>query len=190
MGALRSLGVATLLLSPSLALAFTFTPASRGSSDVFAARSRARRAASGSRSGVRSLRCEVLPEGGVSPCVIKVIGVGGGGGNAVQRMTQQAIPGVEFWALNTDAQAINRQDSPSSHVRTLQIGVDVTRGLGAGGVPDIGKRAAEESRNDIAQVVAGADMVFVTAGMGGGTGSGAAPVVAEVRKRTIHRCRG
>ncbi|CAM9892238.1 unnamed protein product, partial [Phaeothamnion confervicola] len=122
---------------------------------------------------------EVLPEGGVSPCVIKVIGVGGGGGNAVQRMTQQAIPGVEFWALNTDAQAINRQPEG---IKTLQIGNDVTRGLGAGGVPDIGKRAAEESRADIAEVVAGADMVFVTAGMGGGTGSGAAPVVAEVAK--------
>ncbi len=65
------------------------------------------------RSGLRSLRCEVLPEGGVSPCVIKVIGVGGGGGNAVHRMTQQAIPGVEFWALNTDAQAINRQTDSS-----------------------------------------------------------------------------
>ncbi len=70
-----------------------------------------------SRSGLRSLRCEVLPEGGVSPCVIKVIGVGGGGGNAVHRMTQQAIPGVEFWALNTDAQAINRQTDPSGELR-------------------------------------------------------------------------
>ncbi|KAG5190321.1 filamentous temperature sensitive Z, partial [Tribonema minus] len=110
---------------------------------------------------------------------IQVIGVGGGGGNAVQRMTQQLIPGVEFWCLNTDAQAINRMPEG---IKTLQIGTDVTRGLGAGGVPEIGKRAAEESRADIAAVVAGADMVFVTAGMGGGTGSGAAPVVAEVAK--------
>lgn len=125
------------------------------------------------------MRAEVLPEGGVSPCVIKVVGVGGGGGNAVVRMTQQSIPGVEFWCLNTDAQAINRV--PES-IKTLQIGNDVTRGLGAGGMPDIGKRAAEESRADIAEVVAGADMVFVTAGMGGGTGSGAAPIVAEVAK--------
>ncbi len=70
-----------------------------------------------SRNGLRSLRCEVLPEGGVSPCVIKVIGVGGGGGNAVHRMTQQAIPGVEFWALNTDAQAINRQTDPSGELK-------------------------------------------------------------------------
>ncbi|CAM9157514.1 unnamed protein product [Scytosiphon promiscuus] len=129
--------------------------------------------------GVASLRAEVQPEGGVSPCVIKVVGVGGGGGNAVVRMTQQSIPGVEFWCLNTDAQAINR--APDS-IKTLQIGHDVTRGLGAGGVPDIGKKAALESRDEIAQVVAGADMVFVTAGMGGGTGSGAAPVVAEVAK--------
>ncbi|CAM9977345.1 unnamed protein product [Pylaiella littoralis] len=129
--------------------------------------------------GVASLTAEVLPEGGVSPCIIKVVGVGGGGGNAVVRMTQQSIPGVEFWCLNTDAQAINRV--PDS-IKTLQIGNDVTRGLGAGGVPDIGKRAAEESRADIAEVVAGADMVFVTAGMGGGTGSGAAPIVAEVAK--------
>ncbi|CAM9166990.1 unnamed protein product [Ascophyllum nodosum] len=130
-------------------------------------------------SGVASLRAEVLPEGGVSPCVIKVVGVGGGGGNAVVRMTQQTIPGVEFWCLNTDAQAINRVPDT---IKTLQIGNDVTRGLGAGGMPDIGKRAAEESRADIAEVVAGADMVFVTAGMGGGTGSGAAPIVAEVAK--------
>ncbi|CAM9486915.1 unnamed protein product [Chrysoparadoxa australica] len=122
---------------------------------------------------------EVLPEGGVSPCVIKVIGVGGGGGNAVSRMTEQPIPGVEFWCLNTDAQAINRHPET---IKTLTIGNDVTRGLGAGGVPEIGKRAAEESKDDVAEVVAGADMVFVTAGMGGGTGSGAAPVVAEVAK--------
>ncbi|CAB1117229.1 unnamed protein product [Ectocarpus sp. CCAP 1310/34] len=129
--------------------------------------------------GVASLRAEILPEGGVSPCIIKVVGVGGGGGNAVVRMNQQTIPGVEFWCLNTDAQAIN---SIPEAIKTLQIGNDVTRGLGAGGVPDIGKRAAEESRADIAEVVAGADMVFVTAGMGGGTGSGAAPIVADVAK--------
>lgn len=140
------------------------------------------RLGAGASSGVASLRCEVLPEGGVSPCVIKVVGVGGGGGNAVVRMTQQSIPGVEFWCLNTDAQAINRVNGAPDQIKTLQIGNDVTRGLGAGGMPDIGKRAAEESRADIAEVVAGADMVFVTAGMGGGTGSGAAPIVAEVAK--------
>eukprot|EP00903_Cladosiphon_okamuranus_P009246 g8823.t1 len=142
-------------------------------------RARARSGRGRGSGGVASLRAEVLPEGGVSPCIIKVVGVGGGGGNAVVRMTQQSIPGVEFWCLNTDAQAINRVPEA---IKTLQIGNDVTRGLGAGGVPDIGKRAAEESRADIAEVVAGADMVFVTAGMGGGTGSGAAPIVAEVAK--------
>jgi len=131
------------------------------------------------KNGVGSLKAEVLPEGGVSPCVIKVIGVGGGGGNAVQRMIQQAIPGVEFWALNTDAQAVSRMPD---NIKTLQIGESVTRGLGAGGIPEVGRNAAEESKADIAAIVEGADMVFVTAGMGGGTGSGAAPIVAEIAK--------
>lgn len=95
------------------------------------------------------------------------------------RMTQTTVGGVEFWSLNTDAQALGRM---GSDINTLNIGVDVTRGLGAGGVPEIGKKAAEESRSDIAEVVKGSDLVFVTAGMGGGTGSGAAPVVAEVAR--------
>ncbi|CBN76905.1 filamentous temperature sensitive Z [Ectocarpus siliculosus] len=94
-------------------------------------------------------------------------------------MTQQTIPGVEFWCLNTDAQAIN---SIPEAIKTLQVGNDVTRGLGAGGVPDIGKRAAEESRADIAEGGPGTKMVFVPAGMGGGTGSGAPPLVAHVAK--------
>jgi cell division protein FtsZ len=131
-------------------------------------------------------RMQLLPEGGVSPCNIRVIGVGGGGSNAVQRMLETAIEGVEFWSLNTDVQALARMAEPA---RTMVIGNDVTRGLGAGGMPEIGRRAAEESREAIAEIVKGADLVFVTAGMGGGTGSGAAPVVAEVSADALRRRR-
>jgi len=113
-----------------------------------------------------------------SPCIIKVVGVGGGGGNAVNRMVETQIEGVEFWAVNTDAQALTK----STAKKVLNIGKKATRGLGAGGNPSQGKAAAEESRDEIANVVRGSDLVFVTAGMGGGTGSGAAPVVAEVSK--------
>lgn len=109
---------------------------------------------------------------------IKVVGVGGSGGSAVNRMVQAKIRGVEFIALNTDVQALHY-----SHASTkLHIGKTVTRGLGAGMDPDQGRRAAEESQNEIRDVLKGADMVFVTCGMGGGTGSGAAPIVAEVAK--------
>lgn len=118
-----------------------------------------------------------IPDTG-SPCRIKVIGVGGGGSNAVNRMVTQDITGVEFWAINTDAQALAKSKVPFK----LNIGNHVTRGLGAGGKPIVGRQAAEESREAIAEAVAGADLVFVTAGMGGGTGSGAAPVVAEIAK--------
>lgn len=113
-----------------------------------------------------------------SPCVIKVVGVGGGGGNAVNRMVETNILGVEFWNVNTDLQALARALSKN----TLAIGGENTRGLGAGGNPEMGKKAAEESRDEIRKIVSGSDLVFVTAGMGGGTGSGAAPVVAEVAK--------
>jgi cell division protein FtsZ len=113
-----------------------------------------------------------------SPCVIKVVGVGGGGGNAVNRMVETQILDVEFWSVNTDSQALTKALSRN----TLNIGSESTRGLGAGGNPAVGKKAAEESRDEIANIVRGADLVFVTAGMGGGTGSGAAPVVAEVAK--------
>lgn len=109
---------------------------------------------------------------------IKVIGVGGGGNNAVNRMIDEGLKDVEFVAINTDAQALL---SSKAHV-TLQIGSKLTKGLGAGANPEIGEKAAEESRDDILEVVKGADMVFITAGMGGGTGTGAAPVVAEVSK--------
>ncbi|MFC2286455.1 MAG: cell division protein FtsZ [Selenomonas sp.] len=106
---------------------------------------------------------------------IKVIGVGGGGSNAVNRMISAGLQGVEFIAVNTDAQALLHAMAP----KRIQIGEKLTRGLGAGARPEIGEQAAEESRDDILQSLQGADMVFVTAGMGGGTGTGAAPVVAE-----------
>lgn len=111
------------------------------------------------------------------PCKIKVIGVGGGGGNAVMRMIETGVGGVEFVAINTDAQALSRFNTVAE---TLNIGTQVTRGLGAGGIPDNGKKAAEESRGEILNLVKGCDLVFVTAGMGGGTGSGAAPIVADI----------
>ncbi len=106
---------------------------------------------------------------------IKVIGVGGGGSNAVNRMINLGLQGVEFIAVNTDAQALLKSLAP----KRMQIGEKLTRGLGAGAQPEIGQKAAEESREDILDALRGADMVFVTAGMGGGTGTGAAPVVAE-----------
>lgn len=121
-----------------------------------------------------------MPDGGLSPCIIKVIGVGGGGSNAVDRMMDTQVRGVEFWAVNTDAQALGR--SKVKGAKVLNIGTSVTRGLGAGGNPEVGRNAAEESREDIKAMVAGSDLVFVTSGMGGGTGSGAAPVVAEIAK--------
>jgi cell division protein FtsZ len=110
--------------------------------------------------------------------VIKVIGVGGGGGNAVEHMVSQSIEGVEFIAVNTDAQVLR---SSSADV-TLQIGSSVTKGLGAGADPNIGRDAAQEDRETIRQALDGADMVFITAGMGGGTGTGAAPEVAKIAR--------
>ncbi len=109
---------------------------------------------------------------------IKVIGVGGGGGNAVNRMIASEVNGVEFWSLNTDAQALLQSSSP----KRFQIGQKITKGLGAGGNPAIGQKAAEESKSEIAHALEGADLVFITAGMGGGTGTGAAPIIAEIAK--------
>ncbi len=109
---------------------------------------------------------------------IKVVGCGGGGTNAVNRMVDAGLEGVDFIAVNTDRQAL----SSSKAAQKLQIGEKLTKGLGAGAVPDIGRRAAEESREEIAQAIKGADLVFVTAGMGGGTGTGAAPIVAEIAR--------
>lgn len=111
---------------------------------------------------------------------IKVIGVGGGGCNAVNRMIQERIFGVQFMAVNTDAQALAQSDAPAK----IRIGDKLTRGLGGGGDPTVGQRAAEESREELLEAVKGCDMVFVTAGMGGATGTGAAPIVAEVAKQT------
>lgn len=113
-----------------------------------------------------------------NPAQIKVIGVGGGGNNAVNRMIEAEVKCVEFIAINTDKQDLTL----SAASQKIQIGEKITKGLGAGAVPEIGKKAAEESRDEIAQAIKGADMVFVTAGMGGGTGTGAAPIVAEVAK--------
>ncbi|HEY8496056.1 MAG TPA: cell division protein FtsZ [Limnochordales bacterium] len=109
---------------------------------------------------------------------IKVIGVGGGGQNAVNRMIEAGLQGVEFAALNTDAQALMMSNAPTK----LQLGAKLTRGLGAGSNPEIGQKAAEESREEIRQLLEGADMVFITAGMGGGTGTGGTPVVAEIAR--------
>src|SRR3990167_9755193 len=110
--------------------------------------------------------------------VIKVVGVGGGGGNAVEHMVLQDIEGVDFICANTDAQALK-----NSGARTvLQLGGEVTKGLGAGANPKVGREAAEEDRERIREVLEGSDMVFITAGMGGGTGPGAAPIVAQVPK--------
>jgi cell division protein FtsZ len=110
--------------------------------------------------------------------VIKVVGVGGGGGNAVKHMIASEVDGVDFISANTDAQALSEVASST----VLQLGGDITKGLGAGANPDIGREAAIEDRDRIAEVLHGADMVFITAGMGGGTGTGAAPVVAEIAR--------
>ncbi len=109
---------------------------------------------------------------------IKVIGVGGGGGNAINNMVMEGLEGVEFIAANTDAKALRS----SKAGLTIQLGVNLTKGLGAGGIPDIGCKAAQEDADRIAEVVDGADMVFITAGLGGGTGTGAAPVIANICK--------
>jgi cell division protein FtsZ len=111
---------------------------------------------------------------------IKVIGVGGGGGNAINRMIQAGVEGVEFVAVNTDSQALVNSLSPV----TVRIGDKLTKGLGAGGRPEIGERAAEESIEGLTEVVRGADMVFITAGIGGGTGTGASPIVARLARET------
>ncbi len=110
--------------------------------------------------------------------VIKVVGIGGGGGNAVQHMIKNTIEGVEFICANTDAQALDKMDTKLN----LQLGGDVTKGLGAGASPEVGRQAALEDRDRIREIIMGADMVFITAGMGGGTGTGAAPVVAEIAR--------
>ena len=118
------------------------------------------------------------PAPGISPAKIKVIGVGGGGGNAVNRMIKNGLSGVEFWLMNTDLQVLQY----STCKNKIQLGAKLTNGLGAGGEPQVGEKAAEEAQQEITQAIEGADMVFVTAGMGGGTGTGAAPIVAKIAK--------
>ena len=110
--------------------------------------------------------------------VIKVIGVGGGGGNAINRMVDEGVAGVEFIAANTDVQALSSTKAET----VIQLGPKLTRGLGAGGRPEVGQKAAEESEEALTQAITGADMVFITAGMGGGSGTGAAPVIARIAK--------
>jgi cell division protein FtsZ len=122
-----------------------------------------------------------MESGGSYLAVIKVVGVGGGGTNAVNRMVDAGLRGVEFIAANTDAQALQMCDADIK----LNIGHEVTKGLGAGANPDVGFASAAESRDDIKEALKGADMVFVTAGEGGGTGTGAAPVIAEIAKNEI-----
>jgi cell division protein FtsZ len=121
---------------------------------------------------------ELVDSAPSSSAVIKVIGVGGGGGNAVNHMVESNIEGVEFICANTDAQALKRVAAKT----VLQLGSEITKGLGAGANPDVGRQAAMEDRERIAELLEGADMVFITAGMGGGTGTGGAPVVAQVAK--------
>ncbi|HUZ18773.1 MAG TPA: cell division protein FtsZ [Spirochaetia bacterium] len=124
------------------------------------------------------MRIEVLDNTSADPTIIKVIGVGGGGSNAVNRMIASGLKNVQFIAANTDLQALKL-----SHADTkLPLGTKLTGGLGAGGVPEIGEKAAIEAQEDIKDCIAGADMVFITAGMGGGTGTGAAPVVARIAR--------
>ena len=115
---------------------------------------------------------------GINPAKIKVIGVGGGGGNAVNRMIKSGLTGVEFWLMNTDLQVLQYSQAKNK----IQLGATRTKGLGAGGDPSVGEAAAEEAQQEITQAIEGADMVFVTAGMGGGTGTGAAPFVAKIAK--------
>ena len=114
----------------------------------------------------------------LNPASIKVIGVGGGGGNAVNRMIKAGLSGVDFWLMNTDAQVLQY----STCKNKIQLGSKLTNGLGAGGEPQVGEKAAEEAQQEITEALEGADMVFVTAGMGGGTGTGAAPIVAKIAK--------
>ena len=121
---------------------------------------------------------DLLHDEQTPPTDIKVIGVGGGGGNAINRMIESGLKKVTFVALNTDVQALQRSNA---QVR-IPIGKELTGGLGAGGIPEMGMKAAEESKDEIREVLEGTDMVFITAGMGGGTGTGAAPVVAEIAK--------
>ena len=117
-----------------------------------------------------------------SGAVIKVIGVGGGGGNAINRMIEEGVSGVEFIAANTDVQALRSSKADT----VIQLGPKLTRGLGAGAQPEVGKRAAEESAETVSQALEGSDMIFITAGMGGGTGTGAELVLSVSKVQNVH----
>jgi len=122
----------------------------------------------------------LMPEGGLAVPIIKVLGIGGGGSNAVSRMFKEKLPVVEYYAVNTDSQHLFRCDV----AHRIAIGQNLTRGLGSGAQPDLGRQAAEESRQDIEKAVEGSDMVFLAVGMGGGTGTGASPVIAQIAKES------
>ncbi len=122
----------------------------------------------------------LMPEGGLAVPNIKVLGIGGGGSNAVSRMFKEKLPVVEYYAVNTDSQHLFRCDV----AHRIAIGQNLTRGLGSGAQPDLGRQAAEESRQEIEKAVEGSDMVFLAVGMGGGTGTGASPVVAQIAKES------
>jgi cell division protein FtsZ len=124
------------------------------------------------------MQIEVIENENPNPTVIKVIGVGGGGSNAVNRMIEQGLRNVDFIALNTDLQALNLSNAENK----VPLGQKLTGGLGAGGVPDVGEQAALEDKEDLLNLMKGSDMIFITAGMGGGTGTGAAPVVAQIAR--------
>ena len=125
------------------------------------------------------MNIELFDANGVSPTVIKVVGVGGGGSNAVNRMIAMGLKNVSFVAINTDQQALHASNAETRYA----IGTKLTGGLGAGGIPEVGERAALEDQEAIQDLLRGADMVFITAGMGGGTGTGAAPVVAHIARQ-------
>jgi cell division protein FtsZ len=129
---------------------------------------------------VTMLRFATLDRSKALSAVLKVVGVGGGGCNAIESMIKRGLNGVEYVAINTDAQVLN--SSTATH--KIQVGTNITRGLGAGADPNVGRKAVEEDREKLAEVLAGSDMVFVTTGMGGGTGTGGAPVVASIAKST------
>ena len=126
----------------------------------------------------KDTQSDMVSNSGINPTKIKVVGVGGGGGNAVNRMIKSGLSGVEFWLMNTDLQVLVNGQTKNR----IQLGTTSTQGLGAGGDPSVGEKAAEEAHQEITQALEGADMVFITAGMGGGTGTGAAPVVAKIAK--------
>ena len=126
------------------------------------------------------LKFATIDRGKPMSAILKVVGVGGGGCNAIESMINRGLTGVEYVAVNTDVQVLNN----SSATHKIQVGSNITRGLGAGADPNVGRKSVEEDREKIAEILAGSDMVFITAGMGGGTGTGGAPVIASIAQTT------